>query len=306
MSFTVVFANVLKMLCYAVPGFLLVRARKMSTEHIPSFANLLLYFCSPLQMVYALFKIEMSGYILKHLILALALGILLMGGMIGVTFLAFRKKQEIVAWRIVVAAAAMGNCGFMGIPLIETLLPNYPQGVAFCSTFCMAMNLLMWTVISTIYTHDRKYIKLSNALLNPATVASYIAIALLALRVQIPAEVEDFVSLSGRMATVVSMLVLGMRMAVLPIRPMLTQPIQYLASALKLIVFPLIVLGVCSLLPLEREFVLTIYIMCCMPAGTLVQTFAEILHEGQDTAADVVLLSTLLSLITVPVMMMLV
>ena len=100
------------------------------------------------------------------------------------------------------------------------------------------------------------------------------------------------------------MLILGMRLAIMPIKPIFTSALQYGAVILKLFVFPLFALAVCSLLPVEREFVLTVYILCLTPVGSLVQSFAEILGEGQDVAANVVLLSTFLSMFTIPLMLM--
>ena len=51
---------------------------------------------------------------------------------------------------------------------------------------------------------------------------------------------------------------------------------------------------------------MTLYIVCCVPTGNMVLSFAELLGEGQDTAANVVLLSTLLSMFTIPLMLLLI
>ena len=113
------------------------------------------------------------------------------------------------------------------------------------------------------------------------------------------------VELIGRMATPVCMLILGMRLALMRWKPMFTRPIQYLAIGLKMIVFPLAALLVCRLLPVERDFVRSVYILCCVPVASVVLSFSEMLGEGQDTAANVMLLSTLLSLALIPLMMQL-
>ena len=76
--------------------------------------------------------------------------------------------------------------------------------------------------------------------------------------------------------------------------------------ALKLIVFPLVTLAILSLLPLERNYIRGVYVMSCVPVGNLVLSFSEMLGEGQDVAANVVLLSTILSMLTIPVMLMLI
>ena len=306
MSFTVTLTTVALMLLYAVPGFLLVRKTRIAPSSIPAFAALLLYLCSPFQTLYAMQRIEYSADMVWRLALALGPGAALMLAMLGAVYFAFRRKQEQVPYRIFTAASALGNCGFMGLPLLEALMPDYPQGVAFASMFFMAMNILMWTVASFIITRDKRYISVRKIFFNPSTIAMFIALALFFGRVRLPGQLDDAVSLLSKMCTPLCMLILGMRLAVMPVRPIFTSALQYGAVALKLLVFPLFALAVCSLLPVEREFVLTVYILCLTPVGSLVQSFAEILGEGQDIAANVVLLSTFLSMFTIPLMLLIV
>ena len=303
MSFTVTLSTVLVMLAYAVPGYLLVKTKHIRPEAIPAFAALLLYGCAPFQTLYAMQRIEYSPYILKYLGLSLVLGLGLMGGMLGLTYLMFRRRQAEVPYRICTVAAAMGNCGFMGIPLMEALLPEYPQAVAFASTFFLAMTILMWTVISFLITRDRRHVSLKKVFTNPGTIAMAISLALMFAHVRFTGAAEGFITLMNRSATLVCMWILGMRLGCIPLKPMFTSPLQYLAIGLKLIVFPLLAMAVVRLLPVERDYMRMIGILCCVPVGNLVLSFSELLGEGQDVAANVVLLSTLLSLITIPIML---
>lgn len=306
MSFSVTLITVATMLLYAVPGYLLVKGRLLPKESISAFATLLLYACAPFQTIYALQQLDFSMYMLKYLILTLVLGLVLMGGTLGVVYFVLRKRQQDVRYRICTVAAAMGNCGFMGIPLLEALLPDYPQAVGFASMFFMAMNILMWTLVSFIITRDRRYISLKKVFVNPSVIAMGVALVLFFGRIRLTGKISELVITLNKMSTVVCMLILGMRLALVPIKPMFTSGIQYVAIALKLFVFPLAALAICSLLPVEREFAMGIYIICCAPTGNMVLSFAELLGEGQDTAANVVLLSTLLSMLTIPLMLMLI
>ena len=306
MSFSVTLITVATMLLYAVPGFLLVKGKLLPKESISAFATLLLYACAPFQTIYALQQLDFSMYMLKYLILTLVLGLVLMGGTLGVVYFVLRKHQQDVRYRICTVAAAMGNCGFMGIPLLEALLPDYPQAVGFASMFFMAMNILMWTLVSFIITRDRRYISLKKVFVNPSVIAMGVALVLFFGRIRLTGKISELVITLNKMSTVVCMLILGMRLALVPIKPMFTSGIQYVAIALKLFVFPLAALAICSLLPVEREFAMGIYIICCAPTGNMVLSFAELLGEGQDTAANVVLLSTLLSMLTIPLMLMLI
>ena len=304
MSFTVTLTTIALMLAYAIPGFILIKCRKADTHSISTLATLLLYVCSPFQTVYAMQQIEYSAELLAPLFLSLGLGLLLMGGMLGGVYFIFRRKQQEVPYRLCTIATAMGNCGFMGIPLLEALLPDYPQAVAFAAMFFMAYNILMWTMVSFMITRDRHYISIKKIFLNPSVIAALIALAMFFARINLTGQVMDTVSILSKMCTPLCMFILGMRLALVPLKPIFNDRLQYLAVGLKLIAFPLLAMAVCSLLPLDANYVRFIYILCCVPCGTLVLTFAELLGEGQKTACNVVLLSTLLSIITMPVMLL--
>lgn len=306
MSFSVTLATVALMLVYTIPGYLLMKKRLVKPDSISTLATLLLYVCSPFQTIYAMQQIEYSPYMLKYLGITLGLGFLLMGAAMAVLYLLTIKKQTEVPWRICITAAVMGNCGFMGIPLLEALLPEYPQAVGFASMFFVAYNVLMWTMVSFIITRDKKYISLKKIFLNPSVIAMGISLVMFFAKIRLTGQVGDVISLLSKMCTPLCMLILGMRLALVPIKPMFTSGVQYAAIALKLIVFPLAALAICSILPVEREFAVGIYILGCAPVGNMVLSFAELLGEGQDTAANVVLLSTLLSMITIPVMLLIV
>ena len=306
MSFSVTLATVALMLVYTIPGFLLMKKKLVKPDSISTLATLLLYVCSPFQTIYAMQQIEYSPYMVKYLAITLGLGFLLMGGVMALLYLITAKKQTEVPWRICITAAAMGNCGFMGIPLLEALLPEYPQAVGFASMFFVAYNVLMWTMVSFIITRDKKYISAKKIFLNPSVIAMGISLVMFFARIQLTGQVTDVVTLLSKMCTPLCMLILGMRLALVPIKPMFTSGVQYAAILLKLIVFPLLALAVCSVLPVEREFAVGIYILGCAPVGNMVLSFAELLGEGQDTAANVVLLSTLLSMLTIPLMLLLI
>lgn len=306
MSFTVTLTTVAIMLLYTVPGFLLMKGKLVKKDSISTLATLLLYLCSPFQTLYAMQQISYSPYVLKYLLISFGLGVLLMGGGMMLLYALTIKKQKEVPVRICTAAAVFGNCGFMGIPLLEALMPEYPQAVGFASAFFVAYNALMWTLVSFVISHDKHYIRVKKIFLNPSVIAMGVALVLFFCNIKITGQLGDMVTLLSKMCNPLCMLILGMRLALVPIKPMFTSKIQYAAIALKLFVFPLFVLGICSLLPVERNFIVSMFIMACAPVGNMVLSFSELLGEGQETAANVVILSTLLSIITIPLMLLIV
>lgn len=305
-TFTVALTTVGMMLLYAVPGFIFVKTKKIGTENIASFAVVLLFLCAPFQILDAIQRVTFTGEMLKKLALTFAIAAVVMSGMLAIVYLITRKKQSDPRVRICTAATAFGNTGFMGIPLLEALLPEYPEAVAFASAFFIAMNLLMWTVGSAIITRDRKYVRLKKVLVNPTALAFAFSMILFFGRVKITGQLSTFIVMLSKMSTVLCMLILGMRLAAIPLKPMLTSARQYVAVGVKLIVLPLIMYTICSLIPMEADHRLALYIISCVPVGNVVLSFSEILGSGQDTAANVVLLSTLLSVITIPLMLLII
>ena len=55
-------------------------------------------------------------------------------------------------------------------------------------------------------------------------------------------------------------------------------------------------------LPVDSGLKVVLYIICCCPVASIVLNFSEILGEGQKEAASTVLLSTILSILTLPIM----
>lgn len=303
-SFTVALSTVGMMLLYAVPGFIFIRSGKLKTDCIPSFAVVLLYLCAPFQIIDAMQRIDYSPEMVQALIRTFLIGLVVMGGSLAVSYLVTRKNQEDPRVRICTTATSFGNTGFMGIPLLEALLPDYPEAVAFASAFFIAMNLMMWTLGSAIITRDRKYIRLKKVVLNPTMLTFLIALVFFFTRIKFTGSLSTFITMLSKMSTVLCMLILGMRLAAIPLKPMLTSARQYIAVGVKLIVFPLITLAVCTLLHVSADYRMALYIIACAPVGNVVLSFSEILGSGQDTAANVVLLSTLLSVITIPLMLL--
>ena len=306
MSFSVTLSTVIIMLLYSIPGYLLVKGKLIPQSAIASFATVLVYVCTPFQIVYAMQQTEYSPYMLKYMAISLGVSMLTMAGMLAIVYLVLRSRQADVRYRICVCAASLGNVGFIGLPLLQALMPDYPQMQTFASMFFLSLNVIMWSLASWIMTRDKRYVSLRKALINPAVIAVVVGLVLFFGRIRLTGSLGGMVELMGRMATPMCMLILGMRLALVPIKPMFTSGIQYAAIGFKLVVFPLLALTICSILPVERDFARGVYVLSCVPVGNMVLSFAEMLGEGQDVAANVVLLSTILSMVTIPLMLLLI
>ncbi|MBO4988947.1 MAG: AEC family transporter [Clostridia bacterium] len=304
--FFITLVTVAVMLLYAVPGYLMIKVKAVKQESIPAFATLLMYVSQPCLMLYSFQRVEASLPLVQNMVLFFCTTLLLQLIIMGAFFFCIRKKKEDVRYRICTVASVFGNCAFLGVPLLEALLPEYPEAIVFSNMFAVSMNLIGWTFGSYVISLDRRYISIKKLILNPAVLACLVAIPLFAFHITLPDQLYRVVELLGRMTTPLCMLVMGMRLATIPLKRLFDKPFLYAMIGFKQILFPLIVFLIAFLLPVEQNIKITLFILSCAPVASVVLNFAELIGEGQDTAANLVLLGTMASVLTIPVMSLLI
>ena len=300
MSFTVTLTAVAVMLLYAVPGFLLIKTKLVKSEHIPSFSKLLLFVCQPCLTIYSFGKVSFSLESLKNLGICFLITLVLQLGMIMLYFFLFRKKRNDIIWRIINLAAVLSNCGFLGVPVLEALLPDHPEALAYSSIFAITMNLIGWSVGMYIISLDKSYIKPRKMLLNPGTVGFAVALVMYFFSIKLPMQLDSMLTLLGRMSTPRCMIIMGMRLATANIKQVFCDPRQYLAVVLNQIAMPFIAFGIMYFLPISPILKTAVVILSSCPVASMVQNYAEIIGQGNDKGANMVLLGTMTSIVTVP------
>lgn len=304
MDFSVTAVSVVTMLLYAVPGFIFVKSKKMKPDMIANFAVLLMYVCQPCQTIYTFTDVAYSSELFGKIMLFMAITMAVMAVMLGLFFLIFRKKsRDDVRYRIANIGVTFGNCAFMGVPLVSAVLPEYPEAKVFASIFAVGMNLLGWTIASAIITRNKKYVSIKKMLLNPSTIGLFIALPLFIFTVRLPEQFLGMITLLGKMTTPLCMIIMGMRLATVKPRELFCDGLQYLTVAVKQLLMPLLMLLLIQLLPVDEGMKKTLYILSACPVASVVLNYAELLGSGQKNAANTVLLGTLVSVVTIPVMM---
>ncbi len=304
MSFFVALSTVSIMLLYALPGFLMIKTKLVASNAISAFAKLLMYVCQPALIIYSLSGVEFSVKILKEMGFVFLFVMLLQTGMLMLFFALFKKKRDDVKFRIFNLATTFGNCAFMGIPILEALLPDYPEAIAFSAVFSLALNILGWSLGSAIITNDRKYMSIKKIVLNPAVLALIVAVPLFVTGYKLPAQLDGMITLLSRMTTPLCMIIMGMRLATESFKQVFGSLSQYGIIAIRQILMPLFALVILLLFPIDANMRAAIYIMVACPVASVILNFAEMLGKGQESAANLVLLGTSLSAITIPLMVL--
>ncbi len=294
--------RVVTMLAYAIPGFLFIKTKAVKEEAIPAFAKLLLYVCSPCLSLYSFSRAEYSPELHGMIWLCFAATLFLMLAVILIARLILHRKLENVRWRVFIVATALGNVGYFGVPLLEHFLPEYPFAAVFSQIFSLTMNIVSWTLGLFVISRDKKFIRPQKLLTIPLVLSMVIAYPMFLFGWEFPPMVEEAIQLLGRMSTPMCMIILGMRLATVKLRDLATDWRALLASGAKMILFPLFTLAVMLLLPVAHYVKASIFLLSCCPCASILQSLSELIGQGQKPAANTVLISTLLCVVTIPIM----
>ncbi len=191
--------------------------------------------------------------------------------------------------------------GFLGNPIAEGLYSSV--GVLYTSIFLIPMRIIMWSVGTTYFiagqTVDKKKV-LKNVLTHPCLVAIYLGLICMATQVRLPGIVTDTVRYIGSCNSALTMFIVGTILADVRL-PSIFNRDTLLFSGLRLILLPAAAFGLGTLLGLESVSLGVSVLMTGMPAGATAAIFAARYDSDAPFATKCVVMSTLLSMITLPI-----
>ena len=246
---------------------------------------------------------------LRSLGIAFALAVLVHLALIALARLVVRHRSEDVR-RPLLLAAVFSNAGFMGVPLEQAVLGD--DGVFYGVVYVVVFNLFMWSWgLRTMCgegngeqgTGNRERGNRGKMIVNPGTVGIALGAPLFFLSVKLPAVIAVPVHHMANLNTPLAMIVIGYALAGAEFGKVLRTGAVYVAAAVRLVICPLLVIA--ALYPfhrsLDRNMMLALVIAASAPVAAMVSMFATKFRRDVDTAVSVVSGTTLLSILTMPV-----
>ncbi len=300
--FGLILENVAVLLAYMLLGFLLCKSKKAVVSHAKSMSGLLLFVLSPAMIINSFLQLEYSEENVVRIVKCFLVTLILQIAFFGVLFFILHKKYEDAKYRILTLGGVLGNVGFFGMPVISGLFPDDPIVLCYSSINVMSMNLIVFTIGVFLITNDKKYVSVRSAILNPTTLSIVAALPLFIFQVNLPDVVENSVGILAKSVTPICMFILGMRLSATKLKPLFTRPFVYGTCALKLIAFPVFAFLCVKWLPfLDDTLKTSVIVLAAAPSGAVIESLAELHECEQELSANVVLLTTILSIVTMPV-----
>lgn len=199
-------------------------------------------------------------------------------------------------------ATIYSNCGFIGIPLVNGLFGS--EGVFYLTAYMTVFNLLIWTH-GIILLSDRKDWKtIKKSLLSPAIIATISGFIFFIVRLQLPDIVLAPLNHLGNTNTPLAMIVAGVSIAQTNIRELIKTPSIFYVSFIKLLGFPLLIAALFSLLPFEQTITATSILATACPTATTLIMFAYKYDKNVAYSSQLFAATTILSMITIPIVML--
>ncbi len=294
----IVLRQIVIMFVYMAIGGLLFQKGLITKEGSKSLAHLLLYVVLPCVVVksfcVARTPERTSGLLVSFLA---ALGILLLA--MAVSHLLFKKNP------IDDFGAAFSNAGFMGFPLVAAVQGS--EAIFYAAGFVALLNALQWTYGQSLISGDPSYRSPKAILKNPLVLSLLLGILIFCFEIPVPAIASDLLAALAALNAPLAMVILGVYLAQTDPKTLFNDPHLYVVAAARLVLIPLLTILVLKLLPAEYAAIATtLVIVAAAPIGSNVAVYAQKLGKDYAYAVRGVCLSTLLSAITMPLLMLLV
>jgi predicted permease len=264
---------------------------------ITGMSNLTLYFVIPCTLIHA-FQIELTPDTLRDFLIALAAaaGCHLLNFVVA--FFVIRDRDP-VRKRVLTLVATFSNCNFMAFPLQTALIGS--TGIFFGSSYAMITPLAFWTGGVAYLEGDSRSFSAKKLLLNPGIFGIAAGLIVFFGGITLPELLNSPVTHLSDMAVALPMVIIGCQLADTDLRHILSDKTAWLAAALRLLVLPLIELGLMVLCGIRGNVLIATVIAAAAPPAAIISMMAQRTGKQPQLAAESVSLQTLLSIATMPV-----
>lgn len=267
---------------------------KNSVKHL---TNIVLYIVTPCVIINS-FDRSYDKHLARNLLVCVIVAFATYVLSILIASLCFGKNEG--HERVYRFATVFSNCGFMSLPLQQAIVGDI--GVFYGAAFIAVFNIMVWTWGVMLMSGDKNSFNLKKLLINPGIIGVTLGLLVFFLGINIPQIIKMPIQYMAALNTPVPMLIIGYYIGALKPKDLVTDKKQYLMFFLRLIAIPAAVLAVMYFAGIRGDILTVCIIAVCAPAAANTTMFAAKYDADAEVSARLVSMSTLLSVITMPLM----
>lgn len=194
------------------------------------------------------------------------------------------------------------NVIFMGQPLIMAMYGV--EGLIFCVAVMFTCNVFLFTVCSVLFAMGSDLKKsalqmLKDAFINLICLSAIIGVFCFVNSISLPQPIFDVLQYSANTTVCLSMIYIGSLLAAANVREIFKDKKVYIFSFLTLIVMPIITKLICGTF-MGGMALSVLVVLMGTPAAAALPSFADLYGNDEKRASEYAFVSTILSVITLP------
>lgn len=294
--FILIFEQLVKMFLIMLLAFCCYKIRLVDQHGNRTISNLLLLVVNPL-LILNVYQTDYDPDLVNGLMWAFAAAFLshIAAVVLGTLLIRGRDRADCCIERF---NAVYSNCGFIGIPLLSSVLGD--TGVFYLTAYMVTFTIFSWTHGVVLMENRFSLKSLKEGILSPSFLAALAALLLFFLQIRLPSVLLDSMEYVADMNTPLAMMVAGFSVAQADLPAMFRNLRMYFVCLVKLIVIPAVMLLILMVLPVSSDVATTILIATACPAAATGTMMAIRYGRNYTYSSEIFALSTLLSLVTIP------
>lgn len=287
----------------AAIGVIADRTKVFTEDTAKKCTDLLFNVITPAKILSSFFSLEYSRNTFIGLFIAIGGGIA-MHLIVGAVLVPLFNKNPPEKASVYKFAAMFGNCGYMGLPLVDAVVGS--EGVFYMSAIIISFQIFNFTYGVWIMTKGKDDGKakfdLKKIILNPGVLPVFVGLPVFVLSVRLPSLILTPVNAIASMNSPLAMLIFGTYVSNTDFRTVFRDRKIPFVALFKLILMPLAMMSALKLLGIGGTLGMTLLIASATPSANNTIMFAAKYDNDTSLASQTVAIISLVSIITLPVM----
>lgn len=285
-------------------GYLIVKTGLVRDDDSKVLSKIILYLIVPCVIINA-FQVDYTTDTVKGLLIAFAASVMTQVILLVVISVAGKLLH---LNEVEVASVYYSNSGNLIVPIVTFILGQ--EWVLYGCVFMSVQLVFLWTHCKKIISREASY-DWKKIILNINMISIFIGVILFFTKIRLPEIIGNTLASVGTMIGPASMIVTGMLFAGMNLKQIFANKRVYFITFLRLIAVPLIALVLIKLSNLAffsadgNKIMLIVFLAIITPSASTVTQMCQVYGNDSRYASAINVMTTLLSIITMPVMVML-
>jgi len=199
------------------------------------------------------------------------------------------------------------NICFMGYPVINTMYGSHGMFIASFANIAFNITYYTFGAMMVIGKKEKEPFDWKGVFLNNIMISILVGLIFYFARIEVGGFVKNTINTVGNLTTPLAMLIIGLKLGEFPLKEVFNNIKQYQLCLVRLILFPIVIVCFFKILPIEQNslMLIVLIILNAMPMSANSTAMANMYGGDAAFAAKATTLSSILCLITLPIILLL-